>query len=492
MTPDSLQPQSSAPHFLLLEPVHLRLYGADASLSKNIHRHRSPKARETGDPIHNTGDASFKESSADRSSVEHPPGCRGGEGQDGGSFRSRQRFASGVRETLPFAPPAMSARCQVHPCTMQTLGVSPGDPMLAFLLLEGGMKLLSSNRGNTARSVSPRSIHQETYGRKARDMYSVLNLPDVGVASDVYVSGDGTQGQRSVGENTKGVEALEGCTAGCLDGGKIADTARCFLCRVWSNPHLREDAVAIDGRVKVPLNADGQGLLQSLERGVALEGENISRRPDTDDLLSSFLKALYVECEGGSIIDPVVGVFPLLNSMNVQGGALPLGARVAARMPSKPATVSGLPPEYTSMIKHSMRHLVVSDGCEVVVPALPNPNAFVEDEQATPAFKRDQGSSMSNCDGTTLVRIGPFSKSSGIGLGVSSVEHRLRAGQHGGKKREGPLSAFLRGAVCVITPDTTLLVEAEVMDAPEHHREKSWDRGKGGEGQEGEGRDVTP
>lgn len=463
MTLDSLQPQSSPPHFLLLEPVHLRLYGADASLSKNLHQHRPPRTRETGD------DAGFKESSVDRSNVERPPGSRDGEGQVGGNFPSRRRFASRVQETLPFAPPAMSARCQVHPCTMQALGVSHGDPVLAFLLLEEGAKLLSSNGSDTARSVNPPSIHQETDEREAGDTYITAN--NVGGASDVYVSGNGTQGQRSLDEKTKGVQALAGCAVGSLDGGNIADMAKCFLCRVWSNPHLRQEAVAIDGRVNVPLNADGQGLLQSLERGIALGDENISRLPLADHLLSSFLKAL----QGDIIIDPVVGLFPLLNSMNGQGGivprSVPLGTRVAARMTSKPATVSGLPPGYTSMIKHSIRHLVVSQGCEVVVPALPNLNASLEDEQATPAPAKVQGSSVSRCDGTTLVR---------IGLSGSSVEH-------GDKKREGPLSALLGGAVCIITPDTLLLVEAEMTNAPENNRGTSWDRGKGGEGY-----DVTP
>ncbi|CAN0138171.1 unnamed protein product, partial [Laminaria digitata] len=54
--------------------------------------------------------------------------------------RQRPGFPVGSgskREKLPSAPPAMSARCQVHPALLKDLGASPGDPVLVLTLAEG-------------------------------------------------------------------------------------------------------------------------------------------------------------------------------------------------------------------------------------------------------------------------------------------------------------------------------------------------------------------
>ncbi|CAN0138274.1 unnamed protein product, partial [Laminaria digitata] len=55
------------------------------------------------------------------------------------------------------------------------------------------------------------------------------------------------------------------------------------------------------------------------------------------------------------------------------GGSLGTGTRRAPPFRSSP-----LPPEYTSLVKRSLRHLVVSCGCEVAVPACPDSSVYDE------------------------------------------------------------------------------------------------------------------
>lgn len=115
-----------------------------------------------------------------------------------------------------------------------------------------------------------------------------------------------------------------------------------------------------------------------------------------------------------------------------------------------------LPPEYTSLLKRSLRHLVVTDGCEVAVPSCPRsagtilegPTAAGEGGSAN----GDGGGSGDGggkehlpADGTTFLRIGIGDKGGGDG----------RRGDG------GALTSLLGGTVCVVGPESLVLVESE-------------------------------
>ena len=561
------QSQSSPPLFQLFRPAHLRLYGADASSSLNLPRRRSPaavpRAGLAEGPSRTRGNGGANEASDHGSSRKHPPWSGTGTGNRGVALDHK---------ALPFAPPAMSARCQLHPCALQGLGASPGDPVLAFFSSAGSGTRLLVEEGEAnppARPAGPPHIRggvvvafdQEagTGGGGAKGMRVAESGESVQEGSPANGTGrascvgvDENCGTRQPGSSRTPGKVVEGSTlaggGGVVEGqrhllrnsprSRDEDEARqesgwrldseersdltmvrCFLCTVWANPHLSPAEVAVDGRVSVPLNGSelsSVGALRSIDGGVAIESPNShngnARRdpPRAVYLLSVFLRALVERSSAGKsdgAAESVVGVFPLNNAVSGLGtlrsraGAeaaelVPLGMRITVRVPrpfapavapSKSATIdtstSGLPPEYTSLVKRSMRHLVVSDGCDVAVPELPNPEASFDGAEAISASASggagpgNNHSRQRHDDGTVMARIGPFSTGAGSsstrGVGPSSspsqaspMKRSVYAGQPGGQERGGALSALLGGALCAVGPDALLLVETEVADVP--------------------------
>lgn len=169
------------------------------------------------------------------------------------------------------------------------------------------------------------------------------------------------------------------------------------------------------------------------------------------------------------------------------------------------------PPEYTSLVKRSLRHLVVSCGCDVAVPACPDLSVDAAAGMGGPGDVSGSGgveggaSRRRPADGTALVRIGSFSTVGGggssevshfdgvalNGVGASGIGANRSTGSGSGTgaasrtgallapfgspfspsrsamagsrdlPREGALTALLRGMVCVIGQDSIVLVEGE-------------------------------
>lgn len=534
------------PPLLLLQPAHLRLYGYDAEFSLRSRR-RLPAA--DGPPFKTAtaaaaaakkytpgvigggssddrdeegqataGDA-FGASSSDAPACRrhHSPSPEAGAKQPqqhpaGAAALQRVTRSGSRRSKLPLPPPAMSARCQVHPAVMQDLGLYPGDPVLALTLVGEG-----SSAATAAPSlVSPAAADSESVG---------------GTASGVL------KGSATEADNFAPGATLE---------------LRCLLCTTWGNPHLALAETAVDGRVHIPVPASTLAVAAPTDaslptagavaatnecpadppsppfgaaRAAAAESASpaaTAADPSAQNLIARFLRAAIAsgrEAEEDGEGYPMVGIVPVRSLRTGPGTGTPVGGRagrggdasppaagrVSARvLPSSrrhrgsvvgvlgemggtvaAAGVTGgipgesnasslpasppafefpfqqrqrqryLPPEYTSLVKHSLRHLVVSDGCEVAVPSCPRSTGTML--EGPTAAGRAGGSANGGggngggeeqlpADGTTFLRIGI----------------RDKGGSDGRRRGEGgALASLLGGAVCVVGPESLVLVENE-------------------------------
>eukprot|EP00903_Cladosiphon_okamuranus_P019554 g17985.t1 len=552
-------PSSSSPPWtplLLLRPAHLRFYGFDAEpeLSRPSPRHQDAGSDPatvihplpTPTAVHPGSSARMQQQQQQRAEGSAEPGA------GGSSSRNRRQ------RKVPMAPPALSARCQVHPAVLQDLGACPGDSVVALTLPEGW----ASNRAHQA---APATARASPGGDRESGVDAAGGAPGGVSQRGVQGSGQGVEGlaldpegggeeqvrqtppREKVGEQQQHKEQPPDVgeerrrqEAALLS--EAAASLRCLLCTVWANPHLAPDETAVDGRVNLSLPPTSTAAAAAAA-GVAAVQRQLGTNPTTSmqptpcspplpdpatpvppetarpnpstttdpavrSLLTQFLRTAIErhaaasgrDSSGGSGSDPVVGVVPVHSLRGGFGGGgwvPPLAGRVSARIigsstqknrapelanaaslggdsgESEPRPAAGhgsnvalgqqrqqqrqqhqqqprpqqgvLPPEYTSLVKRSLRHLLVCDGCKVAVPSCP-------DSTGPTAQGSDSGGGSGNTrgqqrppqDGTALVRIDTGS----CGGGYESP------GDGG-----GPLSALVGGGVCAIGPESLVLVE---------------------------------
>ncbi|CAN0067492.1 unnamed protein product, partial [Ectocarpus sp. 12 AP-2014] len=538
------------PSLLLLQPAHLRHYGYDAEFS--LPPRRRPPAAD-GPPLRTAtaaataryapgvvgggnsdnrdekgqataGDAFGASSSGVPAGRQHhssSPEAGAKQQQQSQQYPAdalvlqRETLSGSRRSKLPLPPPAMSARCQVHPVVMQDLALYPGDPVLALTLVGGR----SSATTAASSLISAAAAGSESVGGTASGVFK-----GPAPAADSFAPG--------------GTSEL-----------------RCLLCTIWANPHLALAETAIDGRIHIPVPAsalpvaapsdaslpitgavaattdclaDPPSPPSDAARATAAESRSPTATtvdPSTQNLIARFLKAANasgreVEKDGEGC--QVVGIAPVRSLRKDPGTGTPAGGRAgrggdasppaagrisarvlrssrrhrgsavgylggmggtavaaaagvtggipwesnASSLPASPPAFEHpfqqrqqqryLPPEYTSLLKRSLRHLVVSDGCEVAVPSCPrSTGTILEGPTAagvTGSANGDGGGSGDGggkehlpADGTTFLRIGIGDKGGGDG----------RRGEG------GALTSLLGGAVCVVGPESLVLVESE-------------------------------
>ncbi|CAN0126187.1 unnamed protein product, partial [Ectocarpus fasciculatus] len=358
-----------SPPLLLLQPAHLRLYGYDAELSLPPRRRRRVPAADGPPSKTSTAPAAPVAPAAGK----HTPGVVGGGSSDGrdeegqatagdafGASSSdapasrrhhssspeagvkqqqqqqqqqQQRYPAGAsalqgetrsgsrRSKLPLPPPAMSARCQVHPAVMQNLGLYPGDPVLALTLLGGR---------SSAAAAAPSLVSA--------------------AAADSEIVAGGTASGVSKGPAPAAVNFAPG---GTLE-------LRCLLCTIWANPHLALAETAVDGRIHIPVPASNlpvavpsdaslpiaEAVAATTERpadppsppfdparpaaAASASPAAAAADPSAQDLIARFLRAAHdsgreVGIDGEGY--PVVGIIPVRFLRNGPGTGTPAGVR---------------------------------------------------------------------------------------------------------------------------------------------------------------------
>lgn len=468
---------------------------------------------------------------------------------------------------------------------MQEVSVCPGDPVLVLALAEGW----ASNASRTASAVPSRLL-----ATAGEDLGKAVGQPAAPAAE--------AETERGVEDCRRGVDgvALKAQSEAGAHGEQPPPvgveqhrdnlltegvaTLTCFLCTVWTNPHLAPTETAVDGRVNIPLSSTataaamvrvaqyGPELRQPPPEATATNAEELTdgmsllsntakpalahpkpsptatitittTDPAADGLITRFLKTAVERHlagtgmglgDGSCGADPVVGIIPVhaltggFGTATFAGGrpgcggdVPPVAGRVSARVifpprrrggpapvvakaavgaareaPTTAAPLGGgssgrsggeslaialnhhqqeqqqqqpgqeqhrrfLPPEYTSLVKRSLRHLLVSDGCEIAVPSCPDDVGGMAMATAGTAagsgMQGPQAGSNNNSgggngrgqqktlpeDGTALVR---------IAIGGAGDGH-----QRGGSG--GALSALISGCVSAIGPESLLLVE---------------------------------
>ena len=529
-------PHSTAP-FLLLRAAHLRFYGFDAELAlsclsrgtQDIDRNSStPTAKP---PVLSVG-GSLELQQQQQQQQQRPAGgaALGAGACNPGSRRGKPPLAP---------PPALSARCQVHPAVLQDLGSCPGDPVLVLTLAEGWASNSPHRAALATSGASASPVDSESPATVVGGVHSVVHQGGVeachqdteGLALEPWGSveqlrHDQTLEQRQPRDEQPPEAENDRQRTAFLS--EAAASLRCFLCTVWTNPDLAPGETAVDGRVALPLPptttaaaaAAGPATVQPrhdqpettppapeqpsprsppLPDSATLAPSIATRPPkpstNTDlvgvSLITRFLIAAiegHVSASAGSGEghgDSVVGVVPvhaLCGGFGRGVNAPPVAGRVSAQMIGCSGGANGapelaegssegesespigleqqqqpqqrqgyLPPEYTSLVKRSLRHLLVCDGCEVVVPSCPdNSGTTMEGRSGGGGGSsggggggggggRDQQQSPQ--DGTALVRI-------------DTASFCVDDDDDG-----GALSAVVGGGTCVIGPESLVLVE---------------------------------
>lgn len=250
--------------FMLLEPVHLRLYAADSARSLPL--------------------------------------------------------ASATARDMPSLP-ALSARCHVNPLVMTIAGLSPGDPVLVLALLEGWQSREGADREDTsavtARSnrctfvvesphggvgyerggcqqrtgplATQRSSSMDTIGGSRAAITGTTfataekGAAAAGAAATVSVDGDDDDNDATVGidqssekDEQKTERAASNANAPLEAPYQLSKVQRqhfqqqphqrrqvrssamknlrCFLCTAWANSRLGPKEASVDGRVSVPVS----------------------------------------------------------------------------------------------------------------------------------------------------------------------------------------------------------------------------------------------
>lgn len=156
--------------------------------------------------------------------------------------------------------------------------------------------------------------------------------------------------------------------------------------------------------------------------------------------------------EGGRVVGGVVkgpGIAARGGSPGEERAVLhPDEGQQAAVLLQQRQRQSYLPPACTSLVKRSLRHLVVCSGCEVAVPSCPNGTGTpLEGSPASAADERKvgggsrSGQQPAKEDGTSRLRI----------------EINGGSGDWHGSGRA--LTGLFGGAVCVVAPESLILVE---------------------------------
>ncbi|CAM9944846.1 unnamed protein product, partial [Ectocarpus sp. 12 AP-2014] len=538
------------PPLLILQPAHLRLYGYDAEFSLPPRRRppaadgppfRTATAAATGryaprvvgggnsddrdqEGRATAGDAFGASSSGAPASRRHDSSSAeaGAKQQQqpqqypaDASVLQRETRSGSRRSKLPLPPPAMSARCQVHPAVMQDLALYPGDPVLALTLVGG-----RSSAATAAFSLISAAASSESIGGTASGVFK-----DPAPAVDSFAPG------------------------GTLE-------LRCLLCTIWANPHLALAETAIDGRIHIPVPASALAVAAPSDASLPITGTvaattecladppsppsdaaraaappaespsptSTGVNPSAQSLIARFLRAANAsgrEAKDGEGYQ-VVGIVPVRSLRNGPGTGTPAGGRAgrggdasppaagrisarvlwssrrhrgyavrflggmggtavaaaagvtggipgesnASSLPASPPAFEHpfqqrqpqryLPPEYTSLLKRSLRHLVVTDGCEVAVPSCPRSTGTILEGPTAAGLggsvSGDEGGSGDGggkehlpADGTTFLRIGIGDK----------------GGRDGRRGEGGALTSLLGGAVCVVGPESLVLVESE-------------------------------
>lgn len=294
-------PPGPPPPFLLLKPTHLRLYGVDSSLNLPSQRPKTAAAEASaatpisaaGAPRTTPAPTTMQAANSNTPAGAARDAPAGGLPSAGrpGVMTSEAPLAWGASHgRLPSAPPAMSARCQIHPSAMQSSGLTPGDPVLVLVRAEGRPQLASRGPTLSAKGAA---------GSAGSALLSPAESPRVelagggeddreGMGGEALLSGVGARASGVVPQGRLPSTGGGGGSCGGGSGGACAgsDPARhggggalgtdasrqhqaerqeteqpvyreevtCLLCSVWANPTLSPAEAAVDGRVKIPLH----------------------------------------------------------------------------------------------------------------------------------------------------------------------------------------------------------------------------------------------
>lgn len=272
------------PPLLLLRPAHLRFYGIDAEPERSLPSRRQRQYTDANTSAHGcslstprtTVIKSTSRPTSGSSSPEYSVGLQHDQQQaQGGSGNSVLKGSRGSnrRGKLPLAPPAMSARCQVHPGVMQEVGVYPGDPVLVLTLAEGW----ASNLARTAGAVPSRlpttggeasgsivgisavfSAEAEAEADRAvetcRQGVDDIALKAKGEREKTFLQHQPREQGLAWQRNEQPAPAGQKHHQSILLAEGVA-TVTCSLCTIWSNPNLAPAETAVDGRVNIPLSS---------------------------------------------------------------------------------------------------------------------------------------------------------------------------------------------------------------------------------------------
>ncbi|CBJ30073.1 estExt_Genewise1.C_60040 [Ectocarpus siliculosus] len=409
----------------------------------------------------------------------------------------------------------MSARCQVHPAVMQDLGLYPGDPVLALTLVGGR----SSSAAAASSLISAAAAGSESVGGTASGVFKGpaptadnfapggtlelrcllctiwanphLALAETAVDGRIHIPVPASALAVAAPSDaplpiTGAVAATTECPADAPS--PPSDAARAAAAESPSPTATTVDPPAqnLIARFLRAANAsgreaekDGEGYqvvgivpVRSLRNGPGTGtpvGRRAGRGGDASPPAAGRVSARVLRSSRrhrGSAVGFLGGMggTAVAAAAGVTGG-IP-GESDASSLPASPPAFEHsfqqrqqqryLPPEYTSLLKRSLRHLVVTDSCEVAVPSCPrSTGTILEGPTAAGVGESANGDGGGSgdgggkehlpADGTTFLRIGVGDKGGGDG----------RRGEG------GALTSLLGGAVCVVGPESLVLVESE-------------------------------
>lgn len=583
------------PPVLLLEVVYLRAYGPNA-------RRSFPRPWRTADV-----DASFNKDAGirgDGGGMSTGKGTETGSTAGGISSSSTGVSSSGqeplrgdradgrsrVASAVPSAglltggwkarrsvPPAMSARCQLHPHALSRLGLRQGDPVLVFAGLEAGAARGTRasreefSHGPGVRNPEPAGLGARNDGACATD--SSRSYPMT--PSDRHADGATHRGADAPvnGSAMSGVQEARAPSTNTSQGSGDRPTRAvsekgdvlCFLCTAWANAFLAPTETAVDGRVIIPVTrrehatagaarvrpeTSGLGSERNGEQpygshsssvagaliGAFLEpsvagaehlpsapvkrSRQVGVVPVTGDIFDACfgdrgypdppiaMRATVSFAESDGYGNNVSSSYPTTRLTVTTGSCKSGVASMAVRSPPRAtqgtpasttlsedatsadsgaslrgvdgssrrgrADVKGtrdprLRPEYTWLVKRSLRHLVLGEGCIVAVPACPSDDAEDRGDCLAQGGAIKKLESVSGDLAVEFVRVATFT-SFGDGdpsaPGSSGSRARTRSSPrtpHGsgvelGDRGSYPLGFLSARRLCVLGPDTTILV----------------------------------
>lgn len=421
---------------VLLEPVHLRLYGLESSYDIPCERTIA-------------------------------------------SEKGKQRWAEKKKMTkvLPSAPLNMSARCQVHPEALQSLGVSPGDPVLVLALSDGPLLPGNIKVERTLRCFLCTLWTNPDLGRLETAVDGRVKIPldigtgfniGIGLTSDFVSSNDDNNDNSSNNYDSKN-DTNTSNGNGSNTSNKNDDNSS-------SNNNGHTDK-------KKPNSPRDTGN----NSNTTTPAVTMATTPPTT-MVARFLKQAADRCrqhsgdqkdDGGAAVVGVISLSPssqFLPNKVVDGGRAgggisssssscsrgrggeggvvpPLAGSVTAQVDC----ALSLPPDYTSMVKQSLRHLFVSDGCVVAVPCWPSSEGFSGVQSAGPEARRggvddDGGRSRGGGEG-----------GDGGGEFSSAARHERGGGAVNGGEKNRPKNGGSEASSVNVIGSTSSIVFARIL-----------------------------